>query len=181
MNIKALTRLAPIALAVFLCLSCGFVLEPPGSPAPKGRPTLEEAKQALYDQGIHFSQITFFQTVAKNDLETIRLFFAAGIDPNVQGPFGSTALMTAAGPHNAEMAQLLLKEGADPNLRTETGAGPLQFAAQSDSREVIGLLLDAGADPSAADEQGRIPLIEAAVRGYEVTVRLLLARGAQVD
>ncbi len=181
MNIKALTRLAPVALAVFFGLSCGFAPEPPEAQAPTGPPTPEEAKQALYDRGIHYSQITFVQTITRNDLDAIRLFFAAGMDPNVRGEFGSTPLMAAVSPHRAEMARYLLNEGADPNILMESGAGPLLFAAQSDSREVMRLLLDAGADPNAADEKGRTPLIDAAVRGYEETVRLLLAHGAQAD
>ena len=104
-----------------------------------------------------------------------------GVDVNLRGPDGLTALMTAAGFGLSGLVKQLLAAGADVNaLEPQMGATALHKAAQSGSPEVIGLLLDHGA---FLDQQspilGDTALIDAVLYKQEDAVRLLLARGAR--
>lgn len=138
----------------------------------------EAAKKTLYDQGIHFSSRTFFQTVAKGDIETLDLFFEAGIDPNVRGEWNSSALMYGAGMMDAKVASYLLRRGVDVNAVSDHGSTALLGAAENNYAGAVEVFAEAGADLEAMDQDGKTALMLAARRGFPDVVALLLKAGA---
>ena len=177
---------ALIAALLFLS-SCGGPAANTGEqPAKVNQLTPEEAKKALYDKGIHYSQKTFYQTVVRNDIDTVKLFFAAGMDVNARGEFGETALSSAAAsPDHLAMARLLLDKGADVNISADIGDSPLAIALHGNNLELVKILLAKGADPNRASKSsytpGTTPLMMAARAGNMEIVKLLLAHNADVS
>lgn len=74
-----------------------------------------------------------------DDLEKVKILLERGIDPNMRGRFGVTALMRASFNGNKEMAKLLLEYGADPALQDVGGVNSLKMAKRSNHLKLIGL------------------------------------------
>lgn len=109
----------------------------PVSPKSPATMSAEEAKQALYGRGIHFSTTTYFQTIGNNDLDAVELFFVAGMDVDRRAEYEETALMRAASHPDPAMARLLMAKGANVNATSEYGNTPLQIAAQQNNIELV--------------------------------------------
>lgn len=109
----------------------------PVSPKSPASMSAEEAKQTLYGRGIHFSAITYFQTIGNNDLDAVELFFVAGMDVDRRAEYEETALMRAASHPDPAMARLLMAKGANVNATSEYGDTPLHIAAQQNNIELV--------------------------------------------
>ncbi len=79
----------------------------------------EEARAALAERGIPYSQGSFLAYAQDGDLEVVRLFVEAGMDVNVQNEDEGfdTALMRAAGQGHLAVVRFLIEQGADLYLR----------------------------------------------------------------
>jgi len=102
----------------------------------------------------------FQSAVARNDIEQVRLFLEAGLDPNAQ-PDGlgqslfGLALLGLGGEASDDVVLVMAGGGANLEARTPTGLTPLmQAALHCRPRVVEGLLLK-GALRSARDNDGR--------------------------
>lgn len=60
----------------------------------------------------------------RGDLETVQLLVAAGVDVNLPGDMGSTALHYATGKRHTEAANFLLSRGASMSVEDDFGRTP---------------------------------------------------------
>jgi ankyrin repeat protein len=111
---------------------------------------------------------------AKNgDSEAMKVLLAAGADPAMAQPNGTTVLMLAAGvgrglgvfakDYGTEAdllgaVQLLLDKQVNVNAATTNGMTALHFAAQAGLDTVVAALAKAGATLDAKDKNGRTPV-----------------------
>ena len=111
---------------------------------------------------------------AKNgDHAAIRLLLAAGADPTLEQPRGTTALMMAAGLGRGlgvfakdvgteadlrEAVELLVARGVDVNASTDDGITAVHLAAQAGLDSIVTVLAKGGANLDVKDKKGRTPI-----------------------
>jgi ankyrin repeat protein len=90
----------------------------------------------------------------------IRQMLSEGIDVDIQGNNGWTALHFAAKSNHFETIDLLLEYKADANLYDKQGNGPLWIAAMNANGKFHGVLslLKSHANPNHKNNYGRSPL-----------------------
>ncbi len=82
--------------------------------------------------------------MSKNDI--LRFLLESGVDPNLDGDHGMTALHRAAKNGDTEAVDLLLRSGANVNAQDNAmAAAPLHEAVRENHLEVANLLLSNGA------------------------------------
>ncbi len=109
-------KLAVLVVAVLALMACG-----------SGQ---EDALKKLGQMNIPYNEDSFIDRAKNADTVAVKLFLAAGMDPNTTGKAGKTALMVAARGGYMEIVQLLLDKGADVNARDKRfEATPLIWAA----------------------------------------------------
>ena len=92
-------------------------------------------------------------------LANIDLALSNGVDANMTGDDGFSALVTAAWHGNVDAVQLLLRHGASvAPAAARSAAGALHAAASRGSAEATEALLLAGANPLDVDARGSTPL-----------------------
>jgi ankyrin repeat protein len=123
----------------------------------------------------------------------VRQSVAQGVDVNVVGPHGETALLEAIGEGRADIVQALVEAGADVNyvqsavghpapLRSALCARPIRNPGDVDeSAAIVGLLLTHGARVHDSASLGITALQQAAGCGNTATLAALLAAGADVS
>lgn len=151
-------------------------------------------KEQLGERMIPFTSDAFLYRVGIGDLEAVKLFLQAGIDPNIKDKEERTALFIALDfPRGAFLAVVnaLIEAGADPNARWGDLESPLLAKAVSTgSLDLVRSFLDHGAKVNPEPRGfGITPLMVAAGLGSFVPTRfgskeillLLLERGAEVN
>jgi hypothetical protein len=98
----------------------------------------------------------------------------SGISANVEGKFGTTALMRAAIAGNAELTEILLERGAQPDKADIGGATALHLAARLGHAKVAQILLRYGASINASDAEGWTPLMRAVQNNNPVVAKALI-------
>ena len=106
---------------------------------------------------------------------------AAGADPNLRGPDGTTAVMYAAYHGDAELVAALAEAGADVRLTNTFGTSAITEAAITGDVPVLEALLAAGADANFRNPEGETPLMAVARTGRIEAAELLLDAGADVN
>ena len=128
------------------------------------------------------------------DIELVRVLLAAGADPALTLPNGSTALMLAAGlgwrngsplapsydqgseEEAVQTLELLLSLGLDLHAANQTGDTALHAAiAGRGSEAIVRFLLERGADPLAVNARQQTPLSVAEARSTEAMAALVRA------
>lgn len=84
----------------------------------------------------------------QGDVESAKLFLAAGANVNDTAPNGMSALEIAAFKNQVEVAKFLLDEGADPDAG-DAGFAALHAAVLRGSLDLVEALLAHGADPNS--------------------------------
>ena len=79
----------------------------------------EEALQELRKREIAFTTEAFSNHIQRDDAAVLKLFLAAGMDPNLRFITGVTALMVAANGTDPSVVELLLAAGADVNAHLD--------------------------------------------------------------
>ena len=136
-------------------------------------PTPQEARAALAERGIPYSQASFIAAAAQGDLAVVRLFVEAGLSVDVQ-PYtarsvlvssranptslhhlqksfypeageqdNDTALMKASGKGHLAVVKLLVEAGADLLLRNQQGQTAAEFAAAGGHLRVLQYMREA--------------------------------------
>jgi len=106
---------------------------------------------------------------------------AAGADPNLRGPDGTTAVMYAAYNGDVELVAELVEAGADVTLANAFGTSAITEAAIIGDVAVLEALLSAGADPNFRNPEGETPLMAVARTGRIEAAELLIDAGANVN
>jgi len=114
----------------------------------------EVAREELKRRGIDYSAKAFMDVVSKDNTDVMMVFLDAGMDPNVRGEFGQSALMKMAYSGNDSAVSLLLTRGADLSLADDEGLTAVHWAARSPfGYKSVKVLLDHGSDPNSRCER----------------------------
>ncbi len=132
----------------------------------------------LSGKGYAFSVADFQRAAAVGDVDALEWFLSAGMDPNVQGTNGDTALLAAIRAGSGEATSFLLDHGADARtVKGAEGRNGLMIASHDGSEEVVQVLLSKGVyDPVERDRNGYHALALAISNGHSDVVDLLAAR-----
>jgi predicted component of type VI protein secretion system len=143
-----------------------------------GKPR-ETARRELEARAIPYTEQEFVNRVRRSDVEVVKLFLSAGINPNVRSPQGSTVLMDSVTMNDTPVLEMLIRSGADVNAGNNEGETPLMIAALKGNPDSVKLLLDAGANLNARDQRGETPLRHALERNHSEVIQMLMNAGAK--
>lgn len=156
---------------------------PPPPPNPGGRGSRtpsstdsEAARLQLAQLSLPYKPETFVERVRAGDLYAVKLFLAAGMDPNARDESRDTALIRAVSEGRMPIIQALLKANASVDEKGRSESTALSGAAASGNKDIVRLLL--ARSPNTETVNGAFL---AAARGLHLEVlRLLLAKGVDV-
>jgi len=140
-----------------------------------------EARVALKELGIDYTESKFLDAVKRGDLVVVKLFLQAGMSVNAAPSKGVTALLGAASYGHLSVVRYLVGQGADVNAKDDIGWTALHFAAREGQLEVVRYLVEHGAAVNATTNHGDTALHFAAGRGQLEVVRYLVEHGADVN
>jgi ankyrin repeat protein len=171
------------------------LLEHGADPNARLRKPIMQRQHTAGDSALAEGATPLMRAAKSGDIEMLRVLVAAGADPTLTMPNGTTALMFAAGlgwrngsplapsydqgseAQAVEAIRLLLELGLDINATNEAGDTPLLAAVGGRGAEaIVRLLLEHGADPTVANARERTPLAIAEAGNSERIAALL--RGA---
>ncbi|KAH7047454.1 ankyrin repeat-containing domain protein [Macrophomina phaseolina] len=146
-------------------------------------------KSELYADGIKHTRLVSIlcSAVESRKLSTVKLLLEAGSDVNspARGPFGRTALQTAAELGEIDILEELVRTGADINADPASfgGVTALQAAAIGGFVGIAAKLVEWGAEvnAAAAKSEGRTALEGASEHGRIDMVQFLLNAGADIE
>jgi ankyrin repeat protein len=134
----------------------------------------------------------FLLASAADDLEMMRLLYAAGADPNLVTDTKATAVMAASGLNRSigesptteaqalEAVKFLFELGADAKGSTTTGENALFGAAYRGWNTLLALLIDKGANVNAVSKAGITPWLAASGYGDRLGGVLYNKAGADI-
>ncbi len=134
----------------------------------------DAARAELAKNRLKYTPDAFVESAKNGNLTAVKLFLAAGMDPNVKDESENTAMIYAAGNGHTAVVEALLKAKARVNERNEGGYTALSWAASDGHKDVLRLLLESGADNKAINDA----FLSAAKNGQPEMLRMLLIRGA---
>ena len=140
--------------------------------------------QVLVEAGADTSGLTlveFMKAAKSGDESRVQDLLESGVDIEVRGANGFTALMNASDHGRESCVRLLLQAGADVHAKSSHGSTALTCASESGHEACVRALLETGADVHASDNDGDTALACASLKGHESTVRVLLEAGADKD
>jgi ankyrin repeat protein len=142
----------------------------------------EKARTKLNEMNVAYDEDSFVQKASEGDVQAVKNFLIAGMDPNVRDREGNTAQIMAAKEGHEDIVNILIGHGADLEARDDkAGVTALMSAATRGRTEMVQLLLDRGAEINARANDGKTALILAAFLGQADTVKLLIEKGANVN
>ena len=145
-----------------------------------GKPR-EAARRELEQKGTPFTEAAFLESAKHGEVDTVKLFLAAGMNPDTRTDGGDTVLMNAIGANANAVAEALLEGGADPNARTSNGSSALHLTALAGNTSATQLLIAYKADVNLKSNIRETPLMIAALRGFPEVVKILLRARADVN
>ncbi|OZJ05688.1 hypothetical protein BZG36_01438 [Bifiguratus adelaidae] len=98
-----------------------------------------------------------FTLASKGDLETFKLYVAAGADVHALDSNGRSPLHEAAFYGQKEIVRYLLERGGDPTPRSRVGDTPLHEACSKSQTACVNLLVEHGANIFAVNNRRRRP------------------------
>lgn len=126
--------------------------------------------------------VTSFERAIRNeDIETIKMLLAQGIDVNIRNPRNHDTPLHWAATRNERITELLLQKGADIHTKNRDGRTALHEASFAGNAETIQLLITHGAKVNIRDRSGNTPLHLAALFTHVTAIKALLSYGAEVD
>lgn len=141
----------------------------------------EKAKSELAKKNIAFDGVSFVKNAELGDVETVKLFLNAGMDPNIKGENGRTPLHAAANFGKKDITEMLIAHKADVNARNDKGTTPLFLAVYNGHKDLIELLISKGAKVNINANDGVSPLMMAVDRGDWKVAELLINNGSEVN
>jgi ankyrin repeat protein len=171
------------------------LLERGADPNALLRKPILQRQHTFGDSTLGAGATPFMRAAKSGDVQLARVLLAAGADPKLTLPNGTTALMLAAGlgwrngsplapsydqgsdAEAVETLELLLELGLDINTANADGDTALHAAVGGrGSQAIIGFLLEHGADPHAENKREQTPLSIAELRSTAEIAALV--RGA---
>jgi ankyrin repeat protein len=142
-----------------------------------------EARSELGRLSLDFTAGAFVTSAKMGDLNAVKLFLKAGMDPNAhtQGDaFGTdgdgwTAIMAAAAEGQTKIVAALLDGGADAK-KSDYIFTALSLAAARGHTDIVGMLLDKGFEAAAINRA----FVDAVSKRHPDVVRLLAGRGVDM-
>jgi HEAT repeat protein len=124
----------------------------------------------------------WFLAAQEGNTQKLVALLSEGVDVDMSGPNGETALMLAAGNGRTDSVRALLSAGAAVEAQAEGGLTALMVASAMGDVEIIRMLLDSGADARRRAANGAGPLFAAALGGPHIeAMRVLLSEGAELE
>ena len=122
-------------------------------PEPAAEPAPEEA---MAGASMEDNQLELKMAATNGDAVKLSRILPTGVDLEVAGADGHTALYLAANSGHAELVKMLADAGANVSpVAANTSFTPLHAAAQLGHVEVVIVLVEAGADVAAANKKGK--------------------------
>lgn len=139
-------------------------------------------ERQLAQQGIPPTEQAFFQAVRTNNQELVKLFLAAGYQPDyIEKATGITAVMAAIEAGHFSMVNYLVSQGANLDNTDYQGRTPLDIALRQGNIPILRLLLDhQKRDPNGKDANGRTLLEQAILSGNISSVQFVIEQGADI-
>jgi len=137
--------------------------------------TPEIARTKLGMMNVAYDSETFLDRAYHGDLNAIKLFLAAGMNPNTVNEKGNTVLMEAIVGEHIEIVKLLSESAIDLNITNKSSATALSLAADRGQDTIIAVLLNAGA------RVDKLAFANAAANGDLSTLRTLLSASSMVE
>lgn len=109
-------------------------------------------KSELWKRGLLLSKKDFIETICNNDLETLELFIAAGMDIQPRGDFHP--LNEAIKSFDINTIGFLIDHGIDVNAADRLGNTPLMIAARERMYDNVKYLVEKGADINVTNVTG---------------------------
>ena len=106
----------------------------------------DNSSNGSFSTAINNNSKTLIDAARDGKLDIVRKLLIQGVDVNMKGEDGGTALLYAAGGGRIEIVRELLKHGAEVNAKSNTGNTALTLAAKYGHAEVTRYLLNCGAD-----------------------------------
>lgn len=128
-----------------------------------------------------------FVTAAYNgDIDTIKKQIKEGIDVNIKGDSGFTALMQACHNGHIEIVKYLVENNANVNARNDYFSTALTNACfpaddKNKAKDIIKYLVSKGADPNSGTVHDLIPLQFAVLNNDQELLIFLLENGANIN
>jgi ankyrin repeat protein len=139
----------------------------------------EAARRALSQLGLPYTPDSFITSAEQGDVHAVKLFLAAGMDPNVTDKESKTALMYAAehapSPGYTAIIEALLQAKADVNNDKRFDSA-LTEALEQGNLALLRTLLEHGANTETINRA----FVTAAGYAQRDSLRLLLDKGAEV-
>jgi hypothetical protein len=153
---------------------------------PAGNP-ITAIKKQLGRKGYEFDTPNLIHAIHEGDVEAVRLFMKAGMDPNfVDKEDGRHPMLIAAtscsATDNAKATPILLallQAKGDPNAKDDNNSTALLWAVTSCDAEVIRAMIKAGADVNARAKGSATPLMMAEVSNRTEIAEILKKAGAK--
>ncbi|MBN1648453.1 MAG: ankyrin repeat domain-containing protein [Spirochaetales bacterium] len=143
---------------------------------------VEQAIQQLRNQGISFSEDSFFNIVRDGSIRAVELFLRAGMSYELRDRRGVSLLSHAVRNHHLAVVELLLADGADVNtIADDRGNSVLMDACSEGTAAICRCLLEAGADVNMRNKNNQTALILAIGRKSAEIAGLLLEYGADMQ
>lgn len=122
--------------------------------------------------------MSFFEAVARNEIELVDYMLRSRAEVNVTNVDGMTPLHFAT---DENIANALILNGANINAQNNRGSAPLHWAVSRGKEKIVQLLLEYGANPNISDVNGNTPLHWAAKNGDNPIILQLIRKGADVN
>jgi len=131
----------------------------------------------------HLTYPTALQAaILKNNINILKLLLEKGANPDMQGIYNLTPLMTASSLQDKEEIVIeLLKYTKDINHKDDSGSNALIYAVQNGHTDIVRLLLQKNANIDMQSNIRNTALILAAQNGHKDIVRLLLDKDANIN
>jgi ankyrin repeat protein len=136
----------------------------------------ERARLELKDLSVDYTPQAFIQRAQQGDIQAVKVFLAAGMDPNTKDAKGNTALMYAVAENRTELIKVLLKAKANVNEKND-GQTALSWSAARGKLDAVHLLLDHGADAQTINQA----FVTAAEYAHTDVMHALLEKGAKLN
>jgi ankyrin repeat protein len=144
----------------------------------------DEALRQLTQKQLDFDEGAFIKSVKAGDLEAVRLFLKAGMNPDARDEDNVTALALSIRKGHQDIMLALIDNGSRVNEKFgDDNDTPLMVAAGCGRAEVVEALLNKGAKIEAKDNGGHTALLVAVFGSLTVNASddFLKAMGAELE